>query len=482
LNSRAILAPSLAALLLCGCAAVGPNFTAPQATSPAGFAMQGDIAPASVSVADNAPPAEHWWRNLGSADLDRVISQALRDSPTLAQADATLTQARQTAAAVGGQLGPQGGLNASVGEDRVNLAAFGFTQFPNPTVSLYSVGGSVSYDLDLFGGRHRAAESAQARAEAEGYRAGAAYLTLTGDVAMQAVQIASLRAQIDAAEAVVADDKSNLDLARKAVEAGGSPPAAQVNVRAQLAEDQSDLPALRNQLAQARHALAVLVGHAPSDWAAPDFDLADLKAPASIPVELPSQLAHRRPDILAAEADLHAATADIGVQQAKLYPDITLNAGLTQTSLTPEKILQYGFSGWNVGPGLSLPILDRGGLKAEQKAAEAQARGSFARYQQTVLQAFGQVADALQGLASDDETLKADLDAQALAQKNLDNARFAYANGGTNLLDVTDAQRGLNRARMAYAQAQGRRLADVVRLYLATGADWTQLGKAENGR
>jgi outer membrane protein TolC len=210
--------------------------------------------------------------------------------------------------------------------------------------------------------------------------------------------------------------------------------------------------------------------------------LADLKAPASIPVELPSQLAHRRPDILAAEADLHAATADIGVQQAKLYPDITLNAGLTQTSLTPDKILQYGFSGWNVGPGLSLPILGRGSLKAEQKAAEAQARGSFARYQQTVLQAFGQVADALQGLASDDEALKADLDAQLLAQKNLDNARFAYANGGTNLLDVTDAQRGLNRARMAYAQAQGRRLADVVRLYVATGADWTTLGKVQSGR
>jgi NodT family efflux transporter outer membrane factor (OMF) lipoprotein len=438
--------------------------------------MAGDSAPASVAVADSAPPAAHWWRNLGSEDLDRVIDQALSDSPTLAQADATLAAAQQNAAAAGGQLGPQGSLNASVGEDRVNLAAFGFTQFPNPTVSLYSVGGTVSYDLDLFGGRHRAAESARAQAEAESYRAGAAYLALTGNVAMQAVQIASLRAQIEAVKAVIADDRDNLDLTRKALAAGGAPPSAQINVRAQLAEDQAALPELNNQLAQARHALAVLVGHAPSDWTAPDFDLADLTVPATIPVELPSQLAHRRPDILAAEADLHAATADVGLQQAKLYPDISLNAGLTQTSLTPDKILQYGFSGWNIGPGLSLPILGRDSLQAQTKAAQAQARGAFARYQQTVLEAFGQVADALQGLASDDDAIKAEADAQSLAQKNLDNARFAYANGGNNLLDVTDAQRGLSRARLAYAQAEGRRLADVVRLYMATGADWTTLG------
>lgn len=481
MTSRALIAPSLAALLLSSCAAVGPNFTPPPATSASGFAMKGDAAPASVSVSDAAVPAAGWWHNLGSADLDRVIGQALSDSPTLAQADATLAAAQQNAVAVSGQQGPQGTLNASVSRQRINLAAFGFTEFPNPTVSLYSVGGTVSYDLDLFGGRRRASESARAKAEAQGYRAGAAYLTLTGQVAMQAVQIAALRAQIAATHAVIADDRTNLDLARKAQAAGGEAPSAQVNVQAQLAEDQADLPALNSALAQARHALAVLVGHAPADWTAPDFDLADLKAPASIPIELPSQLARRRPDILAAEADLHAATADIGVRQAKLYPDISLNAGLTQTALTPEKIVDYGFSGWNIGPSFSLPVLGRGSLKAEQKAAEAEARVSFARYQLTVLTAFGQVADALQGLADDNDALKAQSQAQSLAQKNLDNAHFAYTHGGTTLLDVTDAQRGLNRVRLAYAQAQGRRLADVVRLYMATGADWTTLGAGRTG-
>jgi len=480
LTSRSILlaptlAAGLAAVLLCGCAAVGPDFEAPAAPAASGLAMKGDDASPAAAIGA-AAPAGAWWLSLGSPDLDHTIRQALKDSPSLAEADATLTAAAENAAAAGVQLGPQGGVTAAASRDRINLAAYGFTSFPNPTVSLYSVGGTVSYDLDLFGGRRRALESAKAQAEAQAYRAGAAYLTLTGDVALQAVQIAALRAQIAAANAVIADDRSNLDLVRKALQAGSAPPAAQVSALAQLAEDRAAVPPLTQALAQARHALAVLVGRAPSDYDAPAFDLTAIQAPASLPVELPSELAHRRPDILAAEADLHAATAEIGVQQAKLYPDITLSAGLTQTALTPDKILDYGFSGWNIGPGLSLPVLGREGLSDQKKAAEANARVAFARYQQTVLQAFGQVADALQALASDEATIQAETETGAQAQKNLDNMRFAYANGGGTLLDVTDAQRGLSRARIALAQAQGRKLADVVRLYMATGADWADLG------
>jgi NodT family efflux transporter outer membrane factor (OMF) lipoprotein len=469
------LVAALALALVGGCAAVGPNFTEPKAPAPAGYAMAGDVAPASVAVASGAAPAERWWQALGSPELNRVIDQALADSPNLAAADAALAEAEQAAAAAGARLGPSGTLNASISRQRINLAAFGFTEFPNPTVSLYSVGGAVSYDLDLFGGRRRQVESASARAEAEGYRASAAYLSLTGNVAMKAVEIAALRAQIAAANAVNADDQANLDLVRKAQAAGAAAPSAQVSALAQLAEDQTALPPLNQQLAEARHALALLVGHAPADFAAPDFDLAALKAPESVPVALPSELARRRPDILAAEADLHAATADIGVQTAKLYPDITLSAALTQTALTPEKILDYGFSGWNIGPGLSLPVLGRGELEANRKASEAAAREALARYQITVLTAFGQVADALEAIANDDAALKAQAAAQQEAEANLGNYRFAYQRGGATLLEVSDAQRGLNRARLALAQAQGRRLADVVRLYAATASDWQSL-------
>ncbi len=472
--NRTIALAAVSALALSACAAVGPEYQVPAAPKTTGYAMQGDTASKVPQLSDSAEAIGGWWRAFGSPDLDRVIGQALSDSPTLAQADAALTQAREAASAAKGGLQPEGNLAAFVQETKVNAAAFGFQGFPSPTIAQYSIGGNISYDLDLYGGRHRQLEDARAMAAAQGYRAKAAYLTLTGNVAMQAVQIATLRAQIAAVRSVIDEDQKNIDFIKKLEAGGAAAPAAQVSARAEMVQDQAQLPDLERQLAQARHALALLVGHAPADWTAPDFDLAALKLPASIPVELPSELVRRRPDILAAEADLHAATANIGVQAAKLYPDVKLNAGLTQTSLTPEKIFSYDFSGWNVGPSVNVPIFGRNALKAQQHAAEAAAKASLAQYQQTVLTAFTQVADVMQALASDDQAIAAQDQARQVAEADLKNTRFAYQNGGGNLLDVTQSERRLSETRQAYALAQGRRYADSVRLYVATAADWRQ--------
>uniref|UniRef100_UPI0030DA4D38 TolC family protein n=1 Tax=Pseudomonas sp. EA_5y_Pfl2_R50 TaxID=3088691 RepID=UPI0030DA4D38 len=149
------------------------------------------------------------------------------------------------------------------------------------------------------------------------------------------------RAQIAALEQAVRDDKDTVELTRKAIAAGGAAPANQVGATTQLAQDSALLPPLRQQLSEARHRLALLVGRAPSEWAAPDFDLSKLEAPAEIPVSLPSAMVHDRPDIRAAEADLHAAVADVGVQTAKLYPDVRLSGSIEQGALTPGNILSY---------------------------------------------------------------------------------------------------------------------------------------------
>lgn len=471
-RTRLLSAAALAAVALSACAAVGPEFQVPAAPTAGGYAMQGDAASRIPQLSANADDAGGWWRAFGSADLDRVVTQALSDSPTLAQADATLTQALEAAGAAKGALGPDGQINAFAQRTKINAAAFGFEGFPSPTINQYSIGGNVAYDLDLFGGRHRALEDAQARAQAEAWRAKAAYLTLTGNVAMQAVQIATLRAQIVAVQSVIAEDQNNLEFVRKLQAGGAAAPAAQVSARAQMVEDLAALPDLNRRLSEARHALALLVGHAPADWSAPDFELASLRLPSAIPVDLPSQLVRRRPDIQAAEAELHAAIANIGVQQARLYPDVRLNASLTQTSLTPEKIFDYDFSGWNVGPAVSLPIFGRKQLKSQQRAAEAAAKAAGSRYQQTVLAAFTQVADVLQALASDEQALAAQDEARRVAEADLKNARFAHQNGGGTLLEVTQSQRRLSETRQAYALAEGRRFADAVRLYVATAADW----------
>jgi NodT family efflux transporter outer membrane factor (OMF) lipoprotein len=459
---------------LAACAAVGPNFQTPAPPKASGYAMAGEAAPAEVpELGAHAEGARDWWRAFASADLDRTVRQALADSPTLKAADAALAQAQEGVAAARGGLEPEGDLTAGAERTRINVAAFGFTSFPSPTVSLYSIGGNISYDLDLAGGRRRTVENAQAMAEAQGFRAKAAYLTLTGNVALEAVRIAALRARIAAVQSVIDEDSRNLDLVRRAEAAGGAAPAAQVSARAQLVQDQTALPPLNQQLAEARHALALLVGQAPADWTPPDFDLSALTLPARIPVDLPSALVRRRPDILAAEADLHAATAAIGVQQARLYPDVKLNAGLTQTALTPAKIFDYEFSGWNIGPSLTMPLFGRGTIKAEQRAAEAAARASLAQYQQTVLTAFAQVADVLQALANDDAAVAAQDEARQVAEADLKNARFAYENGAGNLIEVVQAERRLSETRQAYAVSLGQRYTDAVRLFVATAADWS---------
>lgn len=472
-----LLTALLAASSLSACATVGPDFKAPEAPETASTLGAGEAAPAAARLNVEAANAGPWWTALNSPELDATIRQALKDSPTLAEADATLAQSQSALAQARGVAGPQVTGNAGLARERANLQAFGFTgfgdiQLSNPTFSLYSIGGAVSYDLDLWGGNKRRIEGAAARAEAQGRRAEAAYLSLTANVALQAATIATLRAQIASVEQMIADDQANIDLIHKANALGGSTSLAKVSAASQLEEDRGRLPALQGELAAARHALAVLVGKAPADWSAPAFALATLNLSAPVPVALPSQLVRKRPDILAAEAELHAATADIGVTTADLYPNIKLSASLTQGSLKPGDLFSYDASGWDIGAGLTAPLFDGGALKARRQQAREAARAASARYQQTVLTAFGQVADALSALSADETALAAQGRAEQQAAERLRLAKVAFDKGGGTLLEVIDAQRTLNAARSARARAEGQRLVDAIRLFAATGADW----------
>ena len=473
---RPLLGASLS-ILLTACATVGPDFRSPDAPAARGYAMAGDAAPEAARLDPATAVSGPWWGALGSAELDAVIRQAIAGSPTLAEADATLRQARSALAQARGEAGPQADLNAGVHRERANLQAFGFTgfgdmQLENPTFTLYSVGGGVGYDLDLFGGERRRIEGAAARMEAQARRAEAAYLTLTANVALQAVTIATLQAQIEATEQMIAADLANVELVRKANALGGSTSTARVAAQGQLEQDRTLLPPLRAQLAAARHALAVLVGHAPADWTAPDFQVSQLTLAAPVPVALPSELVRRRPDILAAEADLHAATADIGVATADLYPKLQLTSSITQGSLKVGDLFGYDASGWDIGAGLTAPLFNGGALKARRQQAREAAGVASARYQQTVLTAFAQVADALTALSADEDSRAAHQRSLSQADENLRLAKVAYERGGGAFLEVLDAQRRVNEGRASLARAEGQRLTDAVRLFAATGADW----------
>ena len=475
-RSLRLAGAALAALTLAACATAGPDFRAPaepKGAAAAGYAMEGDPSATVARLDPDARLGGAWWRAFGSDDLDRTIRQALADSPTLAEARATLERAQAEAAAARGGQRPQVDASASAQRERINTSSFGFSGFPSPTINLYQVGASVSYDLDLFGGRRRATERAEARAEQAAREADAAYLTLSANIAAQAMRVAGLRAQLAAVEAVLADDRRIADMVARAQAAGGEAPSATTGVQAQLAEDEALVPPLQRQLALARHQLALLVGKSPAEWAAPDFELADFTLPGEVPVSLPSQLVRHRPDILAAEAELHAATAAIGVAAAAQYPDLRLSASLTQGAIKPESLFNYSASGWSLLSGVTAPIFHGGTLKAQRKAAEAEARASLARYQQTVLRAFVQVSDVLAALGADQDQIAAQTRARDAALANLKDAETAYRLGGGTLMQLTDAQRQLARARRGLAEAEAQRYADFVQLYAATAAaDW----------
>ena len=467
-----LIAILLAATALTACKAVGPNFAPPAAPQTSGYLMQGDTANGFARLSAEDRPAGAWWKSFGSADLDRVMDQALAGNPTVNAANASLERLRQEAAAVRGAQQPQVGVNAGIQGERINIASLGFAGFPNPTLGLYSIGGTVSYDADLFGGLRRNSEAAAAQAENQARQADAAYLTLTGQTAMAAVQIATIRAEIVAARQAIDEDNHTIDLIRQAETAGGEPAAATDSPRAQLAEDEAVLPPLQQQLAQARHMLAELVGQAPADWTAPDFDLTSFTAPTEVPVSLPSSLVRRRPDILAAEANVHVAVAQLGVATAALYPDLKLTANITQTAIPPASLLTYGASGWQLAAGLTQPIWDGGTLKANKRAAQAAANEALIRYHGTVVAAFTQVADVMTAITQDDAELAALAKSETVARSALRDDQNAFRLGGGALLPILDDERRLQIARRNTAAAQGRRIADIAQLYVATAADW----------
>ncbi len=470
--------PCLALLMAAGLGVygceVGPDFVAPPAPAVEGYTAEGTALPAAApgeptqQVEMGQAVAAAWWRLLRSPELDGVIREALAGNRSLAAAKATLLQAQEAVVAAGGARSPQLDAGASIGRQKYGAAFLG-TPGGGPPFTAYSVGPTVRYNLDLFGGTRRRIEEAQAQAEAQGYQLDGAYLALTGNVVTQALQIAAVRAQIAAVAEILADDAKNLDLVRAAYRAGAVTQVDVLSAESQLANDRTLLPPLRQQLDLARHALAILVGRPPVAWSPPDFALDRLTLPEALPLSLPSALVRARPDIQAAQARLHAASAAIGVATANLYPRIDLSATLTQEALDPGHLFTAPATAWSLLAGVTQPLFHGGTLQAERRAAQDAYQAALATYQETVLQAFGQVADTLRALAHDGEALAAQRHALDAAEAALRLTRLSYQAGNTGVLQVLDAERLAQQARLGVVRAQAQRFLDTTQLFLAMG-------------
>lgn len=472
---RLALATGLVALLA-GCA-VGPDFKRPDANAPNGYTAEKlDLqaaagAEAKQSLAIGTRISGHWWELFHSKQLNDVLELALTGNQDLAAAQATLTQAKDTIDQSAGALWPHVEMQGGVSRQQTNGSSSGFDSI-HSDFSLYTIGPNVSYTLDIFGLNRRQVEQSQALAEAQEYQLDAAYLTLCGNVVNQALAIASTRQQIAITNEIVADDQKNLDNESELLKLGEATRTDVEQARSQFNADRATLPPLQQQLAVAKHAMAILVGKAPAEWVAPDFDLAEFTLPAELPISVPSDLVHQRPDILSAEAQLHAASANIGIATAQMYPQLNLSASFQQQIINPVNLFSGAGSIWSVAAQLTAPIFEGGQLDAQRRAAVDAFNAKASTYKSTVLTAFGQVADTLTAIENDAELVDRERSASDSAGTTRQLIQETYRGGGVTVLQVLDAERQYATARLGYTRARAQRFTDTAQLFNAMGGGW----------
>ena len=451
------LRPAFLLLPLLAACSSGPDFAPPAPPADSSYSQAGD----HLLSAERSQLPVDWWHLYQSPELDRVIGEIVAGNRSLAAAEARMEQARQLVAATEGIEAPQLAVGGAAGRQKYGVALFGPTNFAIPPFNYYEAGPTASYSLDLFGGEKRAVERQKALADYQREQWDAVRQNLIADAALQAIAIAAVRAEIAIAQEITAGDRRTVELARKGRDDGGLSENDVVAAETQLASDRALLPPLQQQLATARHAMAVLAGKSPHEWAPPDFELASFALPAKLPMTLPSDLVRSRPDIRAAEAELHAATAAVGIAEANRYPQITLTASATLETLQPQNLFELNHAAAAVAGSVTQTIFDGGRLKAEQRSAEAALKAQSELYRQTVLNAFGQVADALQALENDGDAWPLAGTALDLALHRAELAGKERDAGNSGLVPLLMAQRNARLIRLNLIAAQARRLQDL---------------------
>jgi NodT family efflux transporter outer membrane factor (OMF) lipoprotein len=475
LNKFVVLAAALA-----GCTS-GPDFVRPDKPKEQGYTPE-NLAPqtAASAVADGGAaqtfvPAEdipgQWWTLFRSAELNALIDEALKANPDLDAAQASLRQANEAFYAQQGALFP--GFNANASGQ--NALANG-VQFGQPGTSFYygvtTASLNISYAPDIFGGTRRSVQAQAAQAEYQRYQLEATYLTLTSNVVVAAINLASLRGQIAATETIIKIETDALSVVESQFTLGGASRADVLAQQAALTATQATLPPLQKQLAQQRNQLMTLIGKPPTHDAGQGLLLASLKLPEELPLSLPSQLVEQRPDVRSAEAQLHTASANIGVAVANQLPQLTLTGMLGMASAGISTAFMPGTGIWTLGASIAQILFDGGKLEHTKLAAVATYDKAAAQYRSTVLLAFQDVANALRALQADAETLKATVAAEQVAAASLALVQQQYQAGSVNYLTLFNAQQTYQNALINRVKAQAQRYSDTAALFQALGGGW----------
>ncbi len=462
--------------LLAGCA-VGPDFARPTPPTIENYSphASNDVVTAAPSAVDDAqrvvPGLQievEWWREFRSPRLDAFIADALAQSPTLVAAEATLRQAQEYQRARSGstQL-PQAELGATAQRQRFNPGALGQESDPRE-FNLYNTGVAVRYNLDPAGGNSRAIEALGARADTKKFELQAAKLTLAGNIATAAIARARIAAQIETTALLLANLEEQRDIARERVRLGNAAPDELFALETQTEQLRAELPALTKQLAETEHLLATLAGRAPGQGGIPDFELSEFTLPQDLPLVVPSELVRQRPDILAAEAMVHAANADYGVAVAQMYPQLNLSATLGSQSLTTDALFGGPSIVWSLIGQITQPLF-KPGLSHEKRAALAAFDAATANYKVVVLNGLRNVADVLVAVDANASTLAAHVRAAAAAQQSLETMQRRYRLGAASHIQVLIAAHQAHRANLVVIAARSDRLANSSAFFVAMG-------------
>ena len=462
----------MAAMTLAGCA-FAPPVKPPAPPTPTHYAVP--PTPADSAKVDGvaqhfslgARAVPEWWRLYGSDTLDAWVDEGLRNNPSLTATRHTLEAAHQLLRAqVGANMLPSLDAQGQTSRQR----ALGIPDIGPPT-NLYDVYAgqlALSYNFDLFGATRHGIEQTAAQVDQQSYEFDAAKRALAANIVIAAINAASLAEQLSTSERLSTLAHEQATLTEHSYRLGAASQDDLLAMQQQAASIDTSIPPLRSQALRARHALAVLMGRTP-DQAPSNLTLAELHMPVDVPVSVPSDLLQQRPDVLAAEASVHAASAQVGVATANLFPHISLSASLGSAAFKPGSLFTAAGSIWSAGVSLTQPIFHGGALMAQRRAAIADYNAAVAQYQQAVLNAFQNVADTLSSLEQDALTLQAAINEAAAASQSFTNTDARYRLGAISYPEAVLSEQHLQSAKLTEVQARAARMSDTAALFQAMG-------------
>jgi NodT family efflux transporter outer membrane factor (OMF) lipoprotein len=488
---RALICGLFNLLFLAGCA-VGPDYHPPKTEVPAAFqAAPPPTNPAPATVApDSSFGLERWWRNLHDPLLDRLIAEAVATNLDVRLAEARVREARAQLQATRAGLFPTADASAAYTRSRVsqNSGILGATSSSTSssasqtsssglsyplTSSLYQAGFDASWELDVFGGTRRQIESARDTLEAQTEARRNVLVTLLGEVAQTYAALRGYQQQLIIVRTNLNAQQDTLNLQRSKLQAGIATDLDVANAEAQAASTESQIPTLQTQIQQAIHQLSVLLDREPAALTGQLETPAPVpQGPPTIPPGLPSDLLRRRPDVRQAERLLAAATANIGVATADLFPKFSLTGSAGLESVSLNSFANAGSRFWSFGPSVTWRIFAAGQIRANIRVQDARQQEAFIQYRQAVLQSLQDVENAL--VAYEHEQVRRRSLAQAVdsARRAASLALRLHDAGVVDFLNVLNAQQSLYLAQVQLAQSEQAVATDLVALYKALGGGW----------